>query len=387
MNKNFLIFVFIILSATLFGCNKVEGNMYYEPEESTAVSSKLPGETGDETEIEEPYVHHPLLAEMTLEEKVGQIFLARCPVLWAENDVKKYHLGGYILFGRDFKDGTPESVQNDIEGYQKAAEIPLLIAVDEEGGEVSRVSKYGNFRENEFLSPRSLFKIGGMERLKNDEAEKSLLLKSLGINVNMAPVCDITTDPNAYMYHRSLGQDKYITGEFVSYVVNTNSQNGLGSVLKHFPGYGNNVDTHTGIAVDGRAVSVFEENDLYPFKVGIENKCTAVLFSHTIVKCFDKENPVSLSINAHRYIREKMSFQGVIITDDLDMDAITDVYGVGEAAVLAVLAGNDMICSTDYAKQYNAVLKAVKEGRIPLELLNIAVSRVLYWKSEIGILK
>ena len=82
-----------------------------------------------------------------------------------------------------------------------------------------------------------------------------------------------------------------------------------------------------------------------------------------------------------------MSFQGVIITDDLDMDAITDVYGVGEAAVLAVLAGNDMICSTDYAKQYNAVLKAVKEGRIPLELLNIAVSRVLYWKSEIGILK
>ena len=108
--------------------------------------------------------------------------------------------------------------------------------------------------------------------------------------------------------------------------------------------------------------------------------------SHTILECFDPEMPASLSPAVHRYLRETMGFTGVIVTDDLVMQAITDTYGVGEAAVLAVLAGNDLLCSTEYVIQYEAVLAAVLDGRIDIDTLNTAVRRVLQWKMDLDLL-
>ncbi len=380
--KKFIIYLLFIM-CLFTSC--VEGNMSYD-------GSKLDSDEmwNDNVEqnghTEKEFIIHPQVLDMTLEEKVGQLFLARCPDINAITDVKKYNLGGYILFARDFEEKTPEIVIDNITSYQNAANIPLLIAVDEEGGDVCRVSKYENFRDNNFLSPRSIYKLGGMERLRSDEAEKSLLLKSLGININMAPVCDISTDKNAFMYKRSLGQGVELTSEFVSYVVSVNNNNKIGSVLKHFPGYGNNGDTHDDIIVDNRPLSDFENTDLIPFKKGIESGAPAILVSHIIVNCFDREMPISLSVPAHEYVRKVLGFEGVIITDDLVMDAIKDKYGIEEAAVLAVLAGNDILCSTEYEKQYNAVLEAVKCGRISDELLNKAVSRVLYLKEKLGLI-
>ena len=107
---------------------------------------------------------------------------------------------------------------------------------------------------------------------------------------------------------------------------------------------------------------------------------------HTIVDAFDPELPASLSPEVHRYLREEMGFRGVIVTDDLQMQAITDAYGPEEAAVLAVLAGNDLLCSTDYRIQYEAVLEAVHSGRIPMETLDAAALRVLTWKQNLGLL-
>ena len=114
--------------------------------------------------------------------------------------------------------------------------------------------------------------------------------------------------------------------------------------------------------------------------------CGAVMVSHTIVECLDKELPASLSPAAHRYLRENMNFSGVIITDDLVMEAITDRYGAGEAAVMAVLAGNDLLCSTDYHTQYAAVLDAVLDGRIGMDTLSAAVRNVLEWKQTLGLI-
>lgn len=142
-----------------------------------------------------------------------------------------------------------------------------------------------------------------------------------------------------------------------------------------------------GIAVDSRPMSQLEEYDLIPFAAGIQAGCGAILVSHTIVAALDEDFPASLSPAVHRYLRREMGFEGVILTDDLVMEAITDQYGAGEAAVLAVLAGNDLLCSTDYPVQYEAVLAAVKEGRIDAELLNAAVRRVLQWKQDLGLLE
>ena len=160
----------------------------------------------------------------------------------------------------------------------------------------------------------------------------------------------------------------------------------LGSVLKHFPGYGNNPDTHTQMVRDSRSLEDLEAVDLVPFAAGIEAGADAILMSHNIIEALDGESPASLSPAVHDYLRNSMDFQGVIVTDDLAMQAITGAYGPEEAAVLAVLAGNDLLCSSEYTIQYPAVLEAVQSGRIPEAQLDASVLRILEWKKELGLI-
>ena len=353
-----------------------------EPSEPSEISKET-----SEQEIIEETMGEKLVKSLTLEEKVGQLFLAAYPDVGAESYISDCHLGGFIMFGREFKGSTPEQIKAKIGSHQESAKIPLLFAVDEEGGTVCRVSAYSQFRESRFPSPRTLFNKGGIDAIIEAEQEKCVLLKSLGINVNMAPVCDITTEKSAFMYSRSLGQSPEITAEFVKSVISVTDENNIGNVLKHFPGYGNNVDTHIGIAVDERTLDELEGIDLIPFKAGVESGCGAILVSHTIVKCLDGEMPASLSKAVHDYIRGTLGFDGVIVTDDLTMQAITDNYGSGEAAVLAVMAGNDLICCSNFKVQYNAVLQAVRDGRISIEQVDEACARVIDWKYKLGLIE
>lgn len=349
--------------------------------------TEAPEETAAPTEPTAQERIEALLAGMTVEEKVGQMFLARCPESGAAEAAVTFHLGGFVLFGRDFENETPESCRQKLAELQSAVAIPLLLAVDEEGGTVTRVSSHSAFRDSRFPSPRSLYEQGGLELVLQTEREKCRLLRSLGIQVNLAPVCDVTTEPGAFMYDRSLGQDAETTAEYVAAVVTVMKEEQIGAVLKHFPGYGDNADTHMGIAVDDRPYSTFVSGDFLPFASGIEVGCGAILVSHNTVTCMDGELPASLSPEVHRILREELGFDGVIVTDDLSMEAITDVYGAEEAAVQAVLAGNDLLCCTDFETQYQAVLDAVSDGRIPLSVIDEAAARVLRWKLDLGLLQ
>lgn len=328
-----------------------------------------------------------LLSSMTLEEKVGQLFLIRCRKETAISDIQGILPGGLVLFARDVEDQTPDSLRSTLASYQDASPIPMLIAVDEEGGTVCRVSAYKAFRHSPFPSPRSLYDLGGQAMVRSIEWEKAWLLQSLGINVNLGPVCDIATEKGAFLYSRSLGQSPAFTARFVRETIAVMTENNVGTVLKHFPGYGNNRDTHKGTAVDNRTLEELENRDLIPFRTGIATGAGAIMMSHLKVSALEETYPVSLSPEAHRYLREEMGFSGVIVTDDLSMGAITKQYGSQEAAVLAVLAGNDLLCSTDFESQYQAVLTAVQEGRISSSLLDEAVTRVLHWKQILGLLK
>ncbi len=350
------------------------------------VETTMPEETTIPVETEPQFDALSLARSMTVEERVGQLFLARCPDSGALEMVRSCHIGGFVLFGRDFANRTAQEVVDTVVSYQAEASIPLLIAVDEEGGTVTRVSSYSQYRESRFPSPRRLYDQGGLELLLQTEKEKCELLRSVGVNVNLAPVCDIATDPAAFMYSRSLGQSPEVTGEVVGRMVELMGNNGIGAVLKHFPGYGNNADTHTGIAWDGRSQEELEGADLVPFAAGIQAGCGAIMVAHVTVGCLDEEMPASLSAEVHSYLRQQMGFESVIVTDDLSMEAITDLYGAQEAAVLAVLAGNDLICSSDVTRQYEAVLEAVQTGRIPMEQLDRAAARVLQWKYDMNLL-
>lgn len=325
------------------------------------------------------------MERMTETQKVGQLFLARCPETDAAGFVERYQPAGLILFGRDFEGRTPETLRSFLGGCQEAAQLPLLIGVDEEGGTVTRVSGREGFRAEKFCSPQEVFADGGWEEVARDTAEKDRLLRALGINVNLAPVADVSTDPSDFIYARAFGQGPEETARYAIAVVRQMSDDGVGSVLKHFPGYGDNGDTHTGAVFDERPIEELRERDLKPFAAAIQAGAGAVLISHNVVVCLDGERPASLSPAVHTLLRDELEFDGVAVTDDMAMGAVTQYAGEEEAAVLAVNAGSDLLISSDVPVQYGAVLAAVQSGEISQERLNEAVYRVLRWKREIGI--
>ncbi len=333
-----------------------------------------------------------LLADMTPEEKVGQLFFVRCPAANQAAKAEQYHLGGYLLFGRDFKDGlgnwlTEEQFTQTVRSYQDASAIPLLIGVDEEGGSVARASWDPNLFEAKCKSPQALFAQGGLEAVEADALAKNTRLLELGINVNLAPVADVSLDPDDFIYDRSFGQDAKATAEYVRTVVENMNAAGIGAVLKHFPGYGNNADTHTGVAMDERPLAQFIAEDFLPFQAGIDAGAGAVLVSHNVVSAMDPDLPASLSPEVHRILREDLGFEGIILTDDLAMDAVEAYAQDGSAAVLAILAGNDMIVTTDFETQIPQVLSALEDGTISPDRIDQAVSRVLGWKYDLGLLE
>lgn len=344
-------------------------------------------------EVEEPELPDPvqlLLDSLSLEEKVGQLFFVRCPGSGAVEDVKTYHLGGYILFGRDTKDQTAENLSRTIASYQEAAgeKIPLLIGVDEEGGTVVRVSSNPRLRASKFPEPRVLWQ-QGPEAVTADTREKDQLLSSLGFNVNLAPVADVSTDPGDFIYRRTTGKDAAEASSYVASVVETMREDGMGAVLKHFPGYGNNVDTHTGIALDQRPMETFCASDFLPFQAGFAagGELAAVLVNHNIVSAMDPELPASLSPAVHRVLREDLGFDGVVMTDDLAMDAVEAYAEDGAVAVMALQAGNDLVLTTDYWTQIPKVLEGVQAGTLDETLIDAACYRVLRWKAALGLLE
>lgn len=352
------------------------------PTASDDLASQTTPEPPPEPDPAEVYVDG-----LTLEQQVAQLFFARCPDVGAADLAAQYDIGGYILFGRDFEGQTLESVTQTIQSYQDAAATPMLIGVDEEGGTVTRVSLYSAFRAaGRFQSPQALFAEGGLQRIEEDTVEKDALLASLGINVNLAPVCDVSTDPADFINARAFGQDAQATSEYVRTIVQQMKTDGMGMVLKHFPGYGSNVDTHTGIAQDTRPIEQFRQSDFLPFAAGIETGAQAILVCHNIVACMDDTLPASLSPAVHDVLRDELGFDGVVMTDDLVMQAITNYTGDADAAVLAVQAGNDMLISSDFVTQYNAVLAAVEDGTITADRIRESAVRVVHWKIELGLI-
>lgn len=328
-----------------------------------------------------------ILSGMSLEEKVGQLFMVRFPRENAPLTASAYHLGGYILFSRDFENRSKEQVISVIQDCQAASSIPLLMGVDEEGGTVTRISRFSQFRSSPFLSPQELYQQGGFEAIRRDTLEKCSLLKELGLNINFAPVADVSQNTGDFMYSRTFGQDGALTAKYVETVTAAMGEVHMGSVLKHFPGYGNNKDTHTGIAYDDRPYESFVSSDLLPFQAGIQAGADVVLVSHNIVSCMDSQYPASLSPEVHKILREDLGFSGVIITDDLYMDGVRHFTSDTQAAVQAVLAGNDLLCCTDYEVQIPAVLEAVQNGVISIERIDESVLRILKLKLSLGLLE
>lgn len=318
------------------------------------------------------------LQTMSIDEKIGQLFLVRIPEQGIEEDIQNYQFGGLLYFAKDFKNLTKNEVQNKISNYQSLAKIPMLMAVDEEGGTVSRISSNKNLVADPFLSPSELYQKGGLEAIKEDTIKKTNILSELGLNLNLAPVVDITLNKEDYMYERSLQEDAQTTCEYAQTVIQTSDPTKLSFTLKHFPGYGNNTDTHQGISIDTRDLNTIKQQDLKPFIAGINAQAEAVLISHNIVTAIDSLNPASLSKPVHDLLKNELHFTGIIITDNLDMagvdiDEETKIYK-------ALTSGNDLLITTDYKNDISIVKKLLSEKVIDEELINEKVVKILAWK-------
>ena len=348
------------------------------------VQEEIPPEPTQE-ELEEMYIDE-LVSSMTDAELAGQLVFCGCPQQGAAEFVERCQPAGLILFGYNIDGETRETLSNKLADYQSKSKIPLLIGVDEEGGTVARVSAFPAFRASRFSSPRKLIENGGVDALRAETEEKASLLSTLGINVNLAPVCDLAKTQGTFMYSRALPGTTQEVCEYVKEIVTLTASGGVGTVLKHFPGYGECGDTHTAVVTDSRARESFYTDDFRPFTAGVEAGSGAVLVSHNIVPAFDAENPASLSAEMLKVLREELGEDLVVMTDDLEMDAVASRYSLGEAAVKAILAGEDIALCSNGEPAVNALAQAMADGTLSRERAEESVRRVLAWKMKIGLI-
>lgn len=367
-------------SATILDGNGSE----YAPYVITKSKSQVPTKWQDNGIFSAYYNQaYELLKTMTLDEKIGQLLNVGYGSSREAIALNK-GVGGFTLYAEDFKDKSKTEVQNFINRLQNGSKIPLIMSVDEEGGSVVRISSNTQLASSKFESPQEIYGDGskGFEPFKTDTVNKSALLRELGLNVNFAPVVDIAKS-TSYIYKRTLGKGPIETAEYAKTVVESSKGTQVSYCLKHFPGYGNNSDTHTGSSVDQTSLEELMNTHVVPFKTAIESGAEAVMISHNTVSALDTENPASLSPAVHNLLFNDLHFTGIAITDNLDMDAAKNV---ANRYTKALLAGNNILLIYNTEEAFNDIKTSLNNGTLTLEMIEKLAFKVLAWKYYKGLL-
>jgi beta-N-acetylhexosaminidase len=321
------------------------------------------------------------MKNMSFEDKISQMIFPRFNYKNRTDDIINKKPGGYVLFAYDFEYNAT-FIQNYMQEIQNLSKsnigLPLGLSVDEEGGTVVRVSKY--HRSQKFPSPQEIYNKSGNDGIAQIDKEKRDLLRKFFLNVNLAPVADISSNSSDYIYPRTIGRNALESAEYIEKDVEGYVKDNFTCCAKHFPGYGNNIDTHGDIAIDERSYEQFQQEDFLTFEAAIRQQIPMILVSHNIVKCKDDKHPASLSKAWHDILRNELNFTGLILTDDLSMGAIKKYTDNVSEAVLAVNAGNDILLTSDYYMHYNALMEAIKDGSITEAVVNKACRRIIALK-------
>ena len=388
--KTFIRLFSVLLSIMLFctGCGVRKENS-----KSDTVENKEP--TVDE-KVEK------IVNNMTLEEKVGQIFMVApeavdkdggSTTVFTENiekEIEKYNLGGYILFASNIE--NPTQTQELINGLKKSSKIQPFVGVDEEGGRVARIGKNSAMGVEKIEPMAQVGKSQNYERANEIGTTIGKYIKNLGFNLDFAPDTDVLTDSNnTEIGDRSFGNDPEVVGKMATEVVKGLQSENISTVLKHFPGHGGSIgNSHQGFSLSNRTEEELKKCEIVPFKTAIENGADCVMVAHMSLPNVTGDNiPATLSKKVVTdMLKTELNFKGVVFSDSMSMGAITENYGTGDACVKAVEAGIDMVLMPENLDEaYNAVLEAVKNGKISQERLDDAVSRIIKAKIQRGIIK
>lgn len=265
--------------------------------------------------------------------------------------------------------------------------LPMFISVDEEGGKVARIAKNSNFSVETFSDMRSIGDSGDTAKAYEVGNTIGAYLNQYGFNLDFAPDADVLTNPdNQVIGTRSFGTDPYVVSEMTQSVVKGLEDNQVYACLKHFPGHGaTSGDTHAGYAYTDKALDELMQSELVPFSNGIQNGVHFIMVSHIAAPQVTGDNlPASLSpYMIQNVLREQMGYDGIVITDAMNMGAISDSYGSADAAVRAVNAGADIVLMPkDFVSAYQGVLNAVENGTISTDRIDESVRRILRLKMQ-----
>ena len=394
--KLFIPFIFSVIMIVLIGgyvVSKLGNEVQIDSEETPAnlsVPEKRVQEKQEPAEATFPQQENDLddlISRMTLQEKIGQLIVVGFQSKDVDEHIRTmitdYKVGGVIFYDRNME--SPEQVArltNDLQdlALENDKEIPIMFSIDQEGGQIVRMKEH----VSPIPSQQELASKGDLEAVYDTAFRNGEELKAMGIHVNYAPVLDLSTTDS-----RSFGEDPKKTSEFGEQVIKGLTDAGITATLKHFPGHGrSNVDPH----VESSSVEAdqldLENNDLYPFKKmidDVDHNQFFIMVTHIKYPAYDKENPASISpVIIQDLLREKLGYDGIVVTDDLEMGAVNKYFSYGDLGYSAVKAGADLllVCHTLESQKevINGITEAVKQKKLSEERIDEAVKRILAYK-------
>lgn len=341
-----------------------------------------------------------MLENMTLEEKICQMLFVTPEALTGYGQViqsgdatksalETLPVGGVIYFSSNLvsTDQTTEMLDNIQTWSRELTGRGLFLGIDEEGGSVARAAD--SLGTTAFDDMAVYGAAGDLDAVYNIGTTQASDLTGLGFNVNFSPVADVlTNEENTVVKDRSFGSDPQLVADMVTQVVKGLSDGGMLCAPKHFPGHGSTGgDTHNGFAASDRTLEDLESCDLLPFQSAMDAGAPMIMVGHMTMTNLDPDNPACLSSTiVTGLLRDKLGYDGIVITDAMNMAAITDHYTYAEATVAAISAGCDMVlCVSDLPTVVSAVQEAVENGTLPESRIDASVLRILTAKYRWGV--
>lgn len=339
------------------------------------------------------------LEKLTLAQKVGQLFIAKPEQLYDGGMVTKvtdelkaglqqYPVGGVIFFAGNVV--SPAQLLSLNQQLQEASNIPLFISTDEEGGKVTRLARNDAFDLPKYENAAAVGSSGDPEDAWEMGSTIGGYLKKYGMNLDFAPVADVNTNPkNPIIGTRAFSSDPVIAGKMAAAFAQGLQEQGVAATFKHFPGHGDTAeDSHVGLAVNHKTKEELENCEWLPFG-GAENTDMVMVGHIALPQVTGNMIPATMSYEiVTGILKEELGFSGLVITDALDMGAITEQYSAGEAAISALQAGCDiLLMPKDLEEAFDAVMDAIENGTLTVQWLDATVERILRFKQAHGILK
>ena len=336
-----------------------------------------------------------IVDSMSLEDKVAQLFIVQPEAIVdigtataagesTKQAIDATPVGGFVYFSDNLQ--SEQQVQEMLSNVQKYSKdrtgLPAFLSVDEEGGTVARIAGSGRFDVTNVGNMADIGASGDVEQAKQAGDTIGTYLSDLGFNLDFAPDADVLTNPeNTVVKKRSFGSDPQVVSDMSLAVAQGLAQHQVHSVYKHFPGHGaTEGDTHKGYAYTNKTLDELKQSELVPFAHAIENGAEFIMAAHiSVPNITNDDTPTSLSKTMiTNVLREQMGYDGIVVTDAMNMGAVTEQYTSAQAAVKALQAGADIVLMPEnFQEAYQGVLDAVKNGELTEQQINTAVTRIV----------